>query len=334
MPVALDAMGGDFGPEVLVEGAIQAAMEYGVQTILVGDEPILRALLKKRCNGTSMLEVVHAGQVVGMNEAPSDALRKKRGSTIQVAFDLIKNGMASACVSAGNSGATMASALFTLGRIKGVRPAIATVMPTLKAPVVLIDVGANVDCKPIHLYQFAVMGHVFSREHLKKDSPSIGLLSIGEEDTKGNVQVKKAYDMLQESGLNFLGNVEGRDIFKGDVDVVVCDGFVGNICLKLSEGLAESILMMLKQEIESSPVAKLGYVLASKSFKKFKKKVDYAEYGGAPLLGVKGIAIICHGRSRAKAIKNAIRVADELARMNLHQHLEASLTEIELERAK
>ena len=328
MPVALDAMGGDFGPEVLVDGAIQAAKEYGVETILVGDEAILQRLLKEKGQDNLPLEIVHASQVVSMDEAPSEALRRKKDSTIQVAFGLIKAGKASACVSAGNSGATMASALFTLGRIKGVRPAIATVMPTLKSQVVLIDVGANVDCKPIHLYQFAIMGHVFSREHLKKKDPKVGLLSIGEEDTKGNVQVKKAYDMLQESGLNFVGNVEGRDIFKGEVDVVVCDGFVGNICLKLSEGLAESILMMLKQEIESSLVASMGYALAKKAFKRFKKKVDYAEYGGAPLLGVKGIAIICHGRSRARAIKNAIRVADELASMGLSQHLEESLKAI------
>ncbi len=325
MPVALDAMGGDYGPGVLVEGAIQAARDFGVETILVGDEGTLKGLLEEKGANGLPLDIVHASQVVSMDEAPSEALRRKKDSTIQVSFGLIRDGRATACVSAGNSGATMASALFTLGRIKGVRPAIATVMPTLKEPVVLIDVGANVDCKPIHLYQFAIMGHVFSKIHLKKDSPSIGLLSIGEEDTKGNVQVKKAYDMLQASELNFVGNVEGRDIFKGDVDVVVCDGFVGNICLKLSEGLAESILLMLKQEIESSLVASMGYKLAKNAFKRFKKKVDYAEYGGAPLLGVKGIAIICHGRSKAKAIKNAIRVADELARMDLHAHLESSL---------
>ncbi len=325
MPVAVDAMGGDHGPLVLVEGAILAAKEFGVESILVGDEVILRKALEESGEQGLPIGIKHASQVVDMDEAPSEALRKKKDSTIKVAFELVKEGKASSVVSAGNSGATMASALVTLGRIKGVRPAIATVMPTLKEPVLMIDVGANVDCKPIHLYQFAVMGNVFVREHLKKPNPRIGLLSIGEEDTKGNVQVKKAYDMLVESGLNFVGNVEGREVFKGDVDVIVCDGFVGNICLKLSEGLAESILQMLKQEIEGSLVASMGYALAKKAFKKFRKKVDYAEYGGAPLLGINGIAIICHGRSKARAIKNAIKVAHDLSDVNLNLLLERSL---------
>lgn len=325
MPVAVDAMGGDHGPQVLVEGAILAAKEFGVESILVGDEAILRKALEESGEQGLPIGIKHASQVVEMNEAPSEALRKKKDSTIKVAFELVKEGSASSVVSAGNSGATMASALVTLGRIKGVRPAIATVMPTLKEPVVMIDVGANVDCKPIHLYQFAVMGNVFVREHLKKPNPRIGLLSIGEEDTKGNVQVKKAYDMLLESGLNFVGNVEGREVFKGDVDVIVCDGFVGNICLKLSEGLAETILQMLKQEIEGSLVASMGYALAKKAFKKFRKKVDYAEYGGAPLLGINGIAIICHGRSKARAIKNAIKVANDLSDVNLNLLLQRSL---------
>jgi len=326
MAVALDAMGGDHGPRVLVQGAIDAARDDGIETILVGDQKILEKELKTRGGQNLSIKIRHASQVVGMDESPSEALRKKKDSTIRVAFKLVKAGEAQAVVSAGNSGATMAAALVTLGRIKGVRPAIATVMPTLKDPVVMIDVGANVDCKPRHLYQFAIMGSVFSERYLKRMHPRIGLLSIGEEDTKGNIQVKKAYDMLSESNLNFVGNVEGREVFKGDVDVIVCDGFVGNICLKLSEGLAESILLMLRHEIEGSLVATMGYALTKKALKRFKKRVDYAEYGGAPLLGIKGVAIICHGRSGARAIKNAIKAANDLSMVDLSSHLERSLS--------
>ncbi len=325
MPVAVDAMGGDHGHSVVVEGAVLAAREFGIEAILVGREEVIAPFLSKFDYNKDLISIKHATQVVSMEDAPSDAVRKKKDSSIKAAFELVRDRAASSVVSAGNSGATMAEALFTLGRIKGVRPAIATIMPTLKDPVLMIDVGANVDCKPSHLYQFAIMGDVFVREHLKRESPAIGLLSIGEEDTKGNLQVKQAYDMIAGSNLNFIGNVEGRDVFKGDVDVVVCDGFVGNICLKLSEGLAESIIHMLRQEIEGSLMASMGYALTKKAFKRFKKKIDYAEYGGAPLLGIKGIAIICHGRSTARAIKNAIKVANDLAGLRLNEKLEQGL---------
>ncbi len=326
MAVALDAMGGDHGPSVLVEGAVAAARDFGTPIVLVGDQERLQQELT-RCGGQGLpIEIQHASQVVGMDESPAESLRRKKDSTIKVAFDLVRSGRAEAVVSAGNSGATLATALVTLGRFAGVRPAIATIIPTLKAPGVMIDVGANVDCKPHHLFQFGVMGAVFSQRFLGIENPTVGILSIGEEDTKGNQQVKRAHDLFHGSDLNFVGNVEGRDVFQGAVNVVVCDGFVGNICLKLSEGLAESILRMLKIELSSSPMARLGYLLSRGAYKRFRKRVDYSEYGGAPLLGTKGIAIICHGRSGAKAIRNAVKVAGELAGSGLLEGLDASLS--------
>ncbi len=325
MAVALDAMGGDHGPAVLVEGAVEAAREFGTAIVLVGEEEVLAAELDRQGGASLPIEIHHASQVVGMDESPAESLRRKKDSTIKVAFDLVKRGDASAVVSAGNSGATLATALVTLGRFSGVRPAIATVMPTLKEPAVMIDVGANVDCKPHHLLQFGVMGAVFSSEFLGIENPAVGILSIGEEDSKGNQQVKRAHDLFHGTSLNFVGNVEGREVFRGDVNVIVCDGFVGNICLKLSEGLAESILLMLKSELSSSPMASMGYLLAKGAFRRFKKRVDYSEYGGAPLLGTKGVAIICHGRSGAKAIKNAVRVASGLAASDLLGKLKEAL---------
>lgn len=325
MTIALDAMAGDYGPQVLVKGAVEAVQSKGLDLILVGPEDLMKEELRKAGYPGIPIQIQHASQVVDMGESPSDSLRRKKDSTIKVAFELVKNRKADAVVSAGNSGATLATAMVTLGRINAVRPAIATIMPTLKKPVVMIDVGANVDCKPHHLFQFGIMGSVFSRELLGIEKPIIGLLSIGEEGAKGNLQVKRAYELFEESGLNFFGNVEGRDVFKGEVNVIVCDGFVGNICLKLSEGLAESILSMLKDEIKTRFMPRIGYALASEAFRSFRKKVDYSEYGGAPLLGVNGITIICHGRSDAKAIKNALCVADELVRIDLVRHLKESL---------
>jgi len=326
MAVAVDAMGGDRAPSAIVEGAVRATKEFGLKVILVGDESILKKELDRFSFPKELLRLYHAGQVVGMDESPSEALRKKPKSSIRVAFNLVRKGEASAVVSAGNSGATLACAMVTVGRICGVRPAIATVMPTLKNPVVLIDVGANVDCKPHHLLQFGIMGAAFSKEAIGNKRPRVGLLSIGEENTKGNQQVKKAFDLLSKSSLNFVGNVEGRDVFKGDVDVVVCDGFVGNVSLKLSEGLAESILLMLKKEIQqSSIITKIGYLLARSAFKRFRRLIDYSEYGGAPLLGIKGIGIICHGRSGPSAICNAVRVANTLVRADFVKHLESRM---------
>jgi glycerol-3-phosphate acyltransferase PlsX len=248
-----------------------------------------------------------------MDESPVDAVRKKKNSTVMVGFDLIKSGNADAVVSAGNSGATLAAGVRKLGRLSGVsRPGIASFFPTLQRPVMLMDIGANVDCRPQHLYQFAVMASSCSSLLLNIRDPRIGLLSIGEETGKGNALVKETYDLLKHGPMNFVGNVEGRDVYKGDVDVIVCDGFVGNISLKISEGLAEAAMQMLKKEIMKTWRAKIGYLLIRKAFADFRKQVDYAEYGGAPLLGINGTGIICHGTSNATAIRNAIKVASDM----------------------
>ncbi|MEA1868348.1 MAG: phosphate acyltransferase PlsX [Thermodesulfobacteriota bacterium] len=324
MSVAIDAMGGDRGPDVLVKGAIDAARDHCVEITLVGIENVLRETLQRLGGDDLPISIYPASQVVDMEESPADSLRKKKDSSVRVAFELVRQGKAKAVLSAGNSGATLATAMVALGRINGVRPAIATLMPTLKKPVAMIDVGANVDCKPVHLLQFGIMGSVFSGELLNNSRPRVGLLSIGKEDTKGNQLVKKAYDLLADSDLNFVGNVEGGEIFKGDVDVIVCDGFVGNICLKLSEGLAKAILTMLKSEIGESLMADMGNPLKS-AFQRFYKIIDYTEYGGAPLLGINGIAIICHGLSGSKAVKNAIQLAHKLTKIELADKLENSL---------
>jgi phosphate acyltransferase len=319
--IALDAMGGDHGPEELIAGALLAVEQVDLQINLVGDEPLLQSYLKRIATDSkraARLQIVHASQVVGMDEHPVDAIRKKKDSSIVIAFDLVLRREVDAVVSAGNSGATMAAALRKLGRIKNVsRPGIASVFPTLKNPVVMMDVGANVDCRPLHLYQFGVMAAAFARIY-NIDKPRVGLLTIGEETGKGNTLVKEAYELLKGSSLNFIGNVEGRDVFQGNVDVIICDGFVGNICLKVSEGLAEAAMQMLRNEIIKSPMAKLGYLLARPAFKAFQKRVDYAEYGGAPLLGINGTGIVCHGKSNAQAIKNAILAAVHMVRNNIN----------------
>ena len=326
--IALDAMGGERGPEVMVAGAIQAVEESDLDVVLTGDENVLNRILQNQPQVSSRLHIVHASQTVSMHESPFEAIRRKKDSSITRAFEQIKNGEADGVVSAGNSGATMASAIKSLGRLEKIaRPGIASIFPTLKKPLVMMDVGANVDCRPQHLFQFGVMGSAFSDNLFKIQKPSIGLLSIGEEGGKGNVLVKSAHELFSKSSLNFIGNVEGRDIFQGDVDVIVCDGFVGNVCLKVSEGLAEAIISMLRTEMSKSFMAKIGYLLARQAFRNFGKRVDYAEYGGAPLLGVNGTGIICHGRSNAKAIKNAIKVAAEMIRSRVNGHILQLLSE-------
>jgi glycerol-3-phosphate acyltransferase PlsX len=320
--IALDAMGGDLGPEEMVAGAILATRTTDIEVTLLGDENRLRPILTEQNDSSSRIHLVHTTQVVDMDESPFDAIRKKKDSSIVRAFTLHKEGKVDAVVSAGNSGATMAAAIRLLGRLEHIsRPGIAGIFPTLKGPVVMMDVGANVDCRPQHLFQFAIMAAAFSQVLFGTPQPRVGLLSIGEEGGKGNLLVKKSHELLQQSSLNYIGNVEGRDTFQGDVDVIVCDGFVGNVCLKLSEGLAEAVMGMLREEISKSFKAKIGYLLAKNAFSSFKKRVDYAEYGGAPLLGLKGNGIVCHGRSNAKAIMNAIRVASEMARNGVNDRI-------------
>lgn len=328
MQIALDAMGGDHGPQELIAGALLAVDQADVSIHLVGDEILLKKHLESvsaREESLSRLKIVHAPTVVGMDENPVDAIRKKKDSSIMVAFDLVKRGETAAAVSAGNSGATLAAAVRKLGRLKNVaRPGLASIFPTMKGPVVIMDVGANVECRPVHLYQFAIMASAFSRLY-KVDLPRVGLLTIGEEASKGNSLVRETYALLKQSHLNFIGNVEGRDVFQGDVDVIICDGFVGNICLKISEGLAEAAMKMLKDEIVKSSRAKLGYLLARPAFQNFKKRVDYATYGGAPLLGIKGTGIICHGKSSSHAIQNAILEALEMEKLNINEAISRDL---------
>lgn len=337
MQIALDAMGGDYGPEQLITGAILAIKQAGINVTLVGDSALLQSYLDKTAEQDvwqSSLEIAQASEVIGMDEYPVDAIRRKKDSSIMVAFELAKQGKVDGVVSAGNSGATLAAALRKLGRVKNVsRPGIASMFPTLKKPVTIMDIGANVDCRPDHLMQFAVMASAFSESYDIKE-PRVGILSIGEETGKGNNLVRETYDLLQKSSLNFIGNVEGRDVYKGDVDVIVCDGFVGNNILKVSEGLADAILQMLRNEIAKSPLAKAGYFLAKPAFKRFKKRVDYTEYGGAPLLGINGTGIVCHGKSNAQAIKNAILEAVRLVKNNIKDKIIEDLAHNVLEPAE
>lgn len=310
--IAVDAMGGDIGPSVVVPGAIEAARQTGAKILLVGNEATLDGELNRLSPSGVDLEIVHAPEVAGMDEKPSDILRRKKNASIQVACRLVRDGAAQGVVSAGHSGASVACGMFIMGRIPGVeRPALASLLPTEKEPVVLLDVGATVDCKPYNIFQFGLMGDAFARDILNKESPRVGLLSIGEEEGKGNSQVKEAYELFKMAqNLNFSGNIEGRDLFTGEMDVAVCDGFVGNVALKLSEGLGLSLSRVLKRELLNSGfLPKLGSLLAKSAFKRFAKVVDYAEYGGAPLLGLQNISIVCHGRSNAKAICNATRMA-------------------------
>ena len=315
MRIALDAMGGDHAPSVNIEGAIETINEYkDIDVILVGDEVLVREELKKKRYAADRISMEHASQVVEMHESPTVAIRKKKNSSIRVGIELVKSGRADGFVSAGHSGVVMGTSLLLLGTSKGVdRPAIATLMPTIKDSFILLDVGANVDCKPEHLLQFAIMGNTYCRLILGRTSPKVALLSIGEEDIKGNELTKETFKLLKNTRLNFIGNIEGKDIFTGKADVVVCDGFIGNIALKISEGLAETILKMLKQEITSVSTGRIGYLMMKPAIRNFKKRTDYDEYGGAPLLGINGTSIISHGRSTAKAIKNALRVASDYA---------------------
>ena len=310
--IAVDAMGGDLGPSVVVPGAIEAARQTGAKILLVGNEATLDGELNRLSPSGVDLEIVHAPEVAGMDEKPSDILRRKKNASIQVACRLVRDGAAQGVVSAGHSGSSVACGMFIMGRIPGVeRPALASLLPTEKEPVVLLDVGATVDCKPYNIFQFGLMGDAFARDILNKESPRVGLLSIGEEEGKGNSQVKEAYELFKMAqNLNFSGNIEGRDLFTGEMDVAVCDGFVGNVALKLSEGLGLSLSRVLKRELLNSGfLPKLGSLLAKSAFRRFAKVVDYAEYGGAPLLGLQNISIVCHGRSNAKAICNATRMA-------------------------
>jgi len=329
--IALDAMGSDKSPRPEVDGALQAVRQYGVRVMLVGREPQIRAELERHSGVEALpIEIIHASEVIEMGDKAAQALRAKRDSSQRVGLRLVREGRAAGFVTAGNTGAAMATAKMVLGALPGVdRPSLAAVFPTaLGTAAILLDVGANVDCKPDNLCQFAVMGEIYCRQMLGIRRPRVGLLSIGEEESKGNELTREAFQLLKQLPLNFVGNVEGRDLYNGKVDVIVADGFVGNVALKTSEGVANLVRYVLKESLRATITRQVGYLLSRSAFADFKKRLDYSEYGGAPLLGVKGACIITHGSSNANAIKNAIRVAGEFARRDINAAIEKELAVI------
>lgn len=325
--VALDAVGGDHGPAVVVDGAVQAVRELNVRVALVGPGDAIRSELQAHgADSDDRLTTVEASQTIEMSEHPATAVRQKTDSSIVVGMRLVREGKAGAFVSAGNTGAMLAGALFHLGRIPGVeRPAIATVFPTMHGFTLLVDVGANADCKPEYLAQFALMGSAYSEKVLGVSRPRVGLLSIGEEASKGNQLVQRAYPLLEALPLNFVGNVEGKDVPAGAVDVVVSDGFVGNVMIKFAEGVAATILGIVREELTSSFFTKILAAGLRPAFRRARGRLDYSEFGGAPLLGVRGVAIVAHGRSDARAIRNAVRVAMRAVEANLTETIAQAL---------
>ena len=322
--ICIDAMGGDFGPQPIIGGVIEALKEVKFEAVLVGDTKILESLVPQ--NLKQYVKFIQADEVVSMSDGATDALKRKESSIFK-AIELLKNKQTMAVVSAGHSGATMSLATLRVGRLKNVsRPAIATLMPNVTGGNTLVlDVGANVDCRPEHLFQFAIMGEAYAKEILKIKSPKLGLLSNGEESSKGNEATKEAFEMISKLD-SFVGNAEGNQVFDGSVDVVICDGFVGNILLKTSEGVADAITKIIKKHVKKSPVAIAGSLLMKKVFKTLKQQVDYDEYGGAPLLGVSGCVIISHGKSTPKAIKNAIFQALKFANSDINKVIEDELS--------
>ena len=327
--IAVDAMGGDHAPHEIVKGAVLAATEYPIEVLLVGQEEVVHKALAAVNSTARNIEVVDAREVVEMDDNALTPLRRKRNSSVRVCANLVAEGRADAFVSAGNTGATWTSARAVMGMIEGVsRPALAAILPRLEGHTVLLDVGANVDAKPNHLREFAVMGHFYAQMLFGIEAPRVGLLSIGEEEGKGNELTKETYRVLKETGLNFIGNTEGRDVYNGNADVVVCDGFIGNVVLKVSESLAETVGGMIREEISRTLPRKLGGLLARGAFAGLKKRIDYSEYGGAPLLGVKGGCIVSHGRSNAKAMKNAIRIAADFARNHIDTKIQEKVGDL------
>ncbi|KAB2963590.1 MAG: phosphate acyltransferase PlsX [Thermoanaerobaculia bacterium] len=328
MRIAVDAMGGDLAPRAAVQGALLAALEEDVSILLVGDREIVEDEIEKLGASPESVEVVHAPETVGMDE-PATAVRRKRRSSLAVCAELVRDGRAAAMVTAGNSGAAMVAAKLLIGAVPGVdRPALAAVFPNRRGRTVVLDVGANVDSRAEHLRQFAVMGHYYAREVIGTSRPRIGLLSIGEEHVKGNDLVRDAHAALAATGLNFVGNVEGGDVFSGSVDVVVCDGFVGNVLLKSTEGMAELVVGMVREELLRNSRTRFGGWLARPAFANFARRTDYAEYGAVPLLGVAGGCFIGHGRSNARAVRNAVRRAVEFGRADVAARIRAKLAEL------
>ncbi|MBU0547754.1 MAG: phosphate acyltransferase PlsX [Candidatus Omnitrophica bacterium] len=312
MKIVVDAMGGDHAPGVVIEGSLLAVKEYDLEVVLVGDQPKIEAFLKKAKYTGSKISVQHASEVIEMCESAATSVRRKRNSSIVLGVNLVKEGKADAFFSAGNTGAVVCAGTLGLGLLPGIeRPGIGIITPTLKGNSLIIDVGANIDPKPTQLLQYGIMADAYCKNILNKANPTVGLLNIGEEEKKGTEFIREAYELLEKSKLNFIGNVEGRDLFTGKCDIIICDGFVGNVALKVSESAAEAMQTFLKRHLLSSIWGKIGLIFMIPSLKRFKKEIDYAEYGGALLLGVNGVVIIGHGRSNKRAIKNAVRVAKE-----------------------
>lgn len=328
MKVALDAMGGDFGPKVTVEGAVKASKEHKVEVLLVGDEALIKKEIEKLNHTKAKVTIISASEAIAMGEGLLSFRRKQR-SSIRIGAQLVKDGEAEAFVSAGNTAAVVYISKKVLGSLKGIdKPALSLLVPTLKGLALLIDVGANVNCRPHHLEQFAIMGHVFMENILGLKQPRIGLMSVGEEKSKGNELTKEVFERLQSSPLNFIGNIEGKDIFSGKADIIVSDGFTGNIALKVSEGVVETIFYMARNEIMKNIFSKLGFFLMKRNLKRVYKKVDYTEYGGAQLLGVNGVCIIGHGRSNPAAVKNAVRMAKDFVVNRVQEKIQDEIARI------
>jgi glycerol-3-phosphate acyltransferase PlsX len=325
MRVAVDAMGGDYGPRVIVEGAVQASRDHQVEVLLVGVEELIKREFEKSSLSPAKITIVNASETIGMAEGLL-SFRRKKMSSIRIGTQLVKDGQAEAFVSAGNTAAVVYISRKVIGALKGVeRPALALLVPTLKGMTLLIDVGANVNCRSHHLVQFAVMGQIFMENIMGLKSPRIALMSIGEEDIKGNALTKEAFELLQASSLTFIGNVEGKDIYSGRADVIVCDGFTGNVALKVSEGVIETFFNMARHEIMKNLFSKIGFFLMKRNIKRLYKKVDYSEYGGAHLLGLKGVCIVGHGRSNPNAVKNAIRMAKDFVAKKIQDKIQNEL---------
>ena len=330
MAIAVDAMGGDSPLAVQIEAAVLAIRDFAIEVVLVGAEDQISKTLKQHSYDQHKLRIVNATEIVEMNESPAQALRQKKNSSIRVAVDLVKAGEAEAIVSAGNTGASMAIAKFVFKSIEGIeRPAIAGLMPSVHRnhPFVLLDIGANTDCKPLYLLQFALMGDAYARTYLHLENPRVALLNNGEEEGKGYLELKETYDLLKQSTLNFAGNIEGKSMFRDRVDVVVCDGFVGNIALKVAEGTFDFVRSVLREEVKSSLLSKLGYLAMKGPFRALGERADYSEVGGAPLLGVNGVVIICHGNSKVHTFRNAIKHAQECAEQKLNDIIAGEVLE-------
>jgi phosphate acyltransferase len=325
--IAVDAMGGDTAPGLVVQGALAAARHLDLGVVLVGPVSRIEAQVERHAGvDGSRVRLVEAGSVIDMAESPTAALRRKPNASIKIAADLVARGEASALFSAGHTGASVMAAHGAFGMIAGVdRPALAATIPTRNRPAVLLDVGASVECRPAHLLQFAVMGSVYARVAFGTERPRVGVLSIGEEESKGNELTREAHRLLKNAPVDFIGNVEARDVYSGEADVIVCDGFTGNVALKISEGLVETIEALLRDELSSTITMRVGSLLTQRAMRHFRRRVDYSEYGGAPLLGVAGITIVGHGRSSAKAVRNAVAMAYRFASGQLIQRVEREI---------